>query len=208
MKALHCTIVSPFEDRKTPPRKYYNDSSLDSGHCPSRIDGSAEGVSVHEVNRVVQAQFTEDANGQAHSSEIPLSNFATAPRLLVWSAPDELALGRVIAGYDRHLLSSSNRMQQRLDMLAFTLSDRRARMLWRSYAVVDSTPGNISTSLLSGKPVRSSAETGIAFVFTGQGAQYVNMGTRLLQYPVFKETLQRIDEIFLDLGSTWSIFGM
>ncbi|KAF6789997.1 PKSN polyketide synthase for alteRNApyrone biosynthesis [Colletotrichum sojae] len=53
------------------------------------------------------------------------------------------------------------------------------------------------------QPVRSggSGDVGLAFVFTGQGAQYAGMGWDLLHdCPVFAEALERIHKIYASLG--------
>lgn len=34
-----------------------------------------------------------------------------------------------------------------------------------------------------------------------------DMGHELVQYPVFADALRRIDNVYADLGCTWSIFG-
>jgi acyl transferase domain-containing protein len=78
-------------------------------------------------------------------------------------------------------------------------------MLWRAFAVTD---GSVNQSLSILKPTRSSDELGLAFVFTGQGAQYLNMGAGLDNYPVYKDTLQMINGIYSSLGCPWSLSGM
>ena len=48
----------------------------------------------------------------------------------------------------------------------------------------------------------------MAWVFTGQGAQYVEMGLELASfYPVFKDTLEKVEEVYRGLGCSWSMFG-
>ncbi|RSL66807.1 hypothetical protein CEP54_003548 [Fusarium duplospermum] len=95
----------------------------------------------------------------------------------------------------------------KLRQLAYTLAARRSKMLWRSFAVVsDRMKDGQTESLAPEKPIRSSAEVGLAFIFTGQGAQYVDMGKGLTQYPIFHDTLKRIDDIYRNLGCKWSIF--
>jgi adenylylsulfate kinase-like enzyme len=44
-------------------------------------------------------------------------------------------------------------------------------------------------------------------IFTGQGAQYAGMGQELFQYAVFRQTMQRVNDVFAKLGCKWSIFG-
>ncbi|MEM1168619.1 MAG: beta-ketoacyl synthase N-terminal-like domain-containing protein [Cyanobacteria bacterium P01_H01_bin.35] len=52
------------------------------------------------------------------------------------------------------------------------------------------------TGLFSGKLSNSSSSPKVAFLFTGQGSQYVNMGKQLYeQAPVFREALDQCDEI-------------
>lgn len=83
-------------------------------------------------------------------------------------------------------------------------------MSWRSFAVVSNdASGSADASRLSPvKPVRSSQKPGgIAFVFTGQGAQYAGMGLELLVYPVFHNLLSSASAILEQLGSAWSLWG-
>lgn len=50
-----------------------------------------------------------------------------------------------------------------------------------------------------------SGQTGLAFVFTGQGAQNVGMGKGLMQFEVLADTLQQINDIFARMGCQWSL---
>lgn len=128
-------------------------------------------------------------------------------RLLVWSAASKKAVKRVLKGYDTfykdHVMGHSLKVRQ----LAYTLAARRSKMLWRSFALASDELEDGQVHLSPEKPVRSSADLGLAFIFTGQGAQYVDMGKGLTQYPIFYDTLKRIDVIYSSLGCKWSIFG-
>jgi acyl transferase domain-containing protein len=92
--------------------------------------------------------------------------------------------------------------------LAYTLSEKRSRLAWRSFAVASSLD-QLVQSLEQGltKPVRSRRSPKIGFVFTGQGAQWYAMGRELLYYPVFRGSLENADSAFRNLGSTWLIVG-
>ena len=49
----------------------------------------------------------------------------------------------------------------------------------------------------------------LAFLFTGQGAQWPRMGCELIAaYPVFNESFQVADKRMESLGATWSLLGM
>lgn len=142
------------------------------------------------------------------------------PRLLVWSAADESAINRMLQAYGRYYSTHIAGRYHKLAQLAYTLGARRSIMPWRSFAVVkgnDDAPAaevthksSASTTWLlsTEKPLRANADkTSIAFVFTGQGAQYAGMGLELLRYNVFAQSLRRSDEVFRSLGCDWSLFG-
>ncbi|RDA88663.1 hypothetical protein CP532_4032 [Ophiocordyceps camponoti-leonardi (nom. inval.)] len=135
-------------------------------------------------------------------------------KLLIWTAADAAALQRVLQSYATychgHLLGDAHKLAQ----LAYTLAARRSIMAWRSFAVLDNETAlddgqdDMPPRLPSGPSVRASTESiGVAFIFTGQGAQYSGMGLELTQrYPVFAESLRRSDLALAGLGCEWSIF--
>lgn len=130
-------------------------------------------------------------------------------QLLVWSAADAGALKRMTDAYHKYYHENIAGNSAKLNQLAYTLAARRSLMPWRTYAVIDDTCDNPALSqLIPADPTRIPMEdTTAAYVFTGQGAQYVGMGLELLRYPAFKESLQRSDEILATLGCDWSILS-
>ncbi len=133
---------------------------------------------------------------------------ASLPHLLVWSASDEKALQRMTLGYQDYYTTKVAGDAAKLDGLAFTLAARRSHMLWRTFSIAKvARESDDEMHLAANTPVRSSSESGLAFVFTGQGAQYVDMGWDLLQYPVFASFMRQIQDIYRKLGCQWSIFG-
>lgn len=126
-------------------------------------------------------------------------------QLLVWTAADEGALKRVVQRYDDYLHLEG---QDKIKHLPFTLATKRNHLPWRSFAVVDSRLDlQTNTGLSATTPTRASSRRSIAFIFTGQGAQYTRMGFDLVRYPVFQEALQQVDNIYSSLGCEWSVFG-
>ncbi|KAI0146370.1 ketoacyl-synt-domain-containing protein [Xylariaceae sp. FL1272] len=131
---------------------------------------------------------------------------------------DKLAIQRMLQAYCQYYSTQIAGHPGKLNQLAYTLAARRSRMSWRSYAVLDDSTasqpatGNnqdsirITPSLLVNKASRvNSDKTHIANIFTGQGAQYANMGLALLRYPVFARSLQISSGIFRHLGGDWSL---
>lgn len=91
--------------------------------------------------------------------------------------------------------------------LAYTLTARRTLMTWRSFSVVDGQVAPETLNIAAVPCERAARENGVTFVFTGQGAQYANMGMELLRYPVFQATLAEAHSVFQELGAEWSLFG-
>ena len=146
---------------------------------------------------------TEQDRAETHKS-------GTQPRLFVWSAPEESGLNRLSMAYLNHLkcLPSKEDDIQYIADLAYTLSEKRSQMPWKSFAVASSLD-QLTEHLEQGlnKPIRSTRTPKTGFVFTGQGAQWYAMGRELLEYPVFKESLEKADGVFRSLGSSWLLIG-
>lgn len=115
---------------------------------------------------------------------------STWPELITLSARSESALD----GRKRDLIDFvSENHGPKLKDIAFTLNRGRAQMNFRSFAVAESVgeliPESFVPTLRSDDKVK-----GIAFMFSGQGAQYVSMGKDLYRTEMkFKEIL---DECF------------
>ncbi|KAI1738681.1 hypothetical protein F4680DRAFT_459720 [Xylaria scruposa] len=144
-------------------------------------------------------------NGMNGAKKNEVSHPTIMPALLVWSASDEKALHRMLQQYESYI--KAHDAGETVKRLAYTLASRRSHMLWRAFSVVSDDSIAMSPRLPISRPARASTDVGIAFIFTGQGAQYVNMGLGLLQYPIYEATLKRIDHIYRDLGCEWSIFN-
>lgn len=97
-----------------------------------------------------------------------------------------------------------------LGNLANTLATKRSILPWKSFAVASSLEqltSNLAPSALS-TPLRSSSTSDprLAFVFTGQGAQWYAMGQGLSMYPAFKASMDASERMLRsDLGCPWSL---
>nr|ALQ32786.1 putative polyketide synthase [Fusarium babinda] len=175
---------------------YLQERGLDGIHNTNRVPKPlTNGVIITNGHKDVH---TNGTNGTTHKQ--PDSKF---PKLLVWTAADEKSATRTIQAYTEYYKKKISGNPERLGSLAFTLGSRRTKMLWRSFAVADKSANE---SLSPSKPIRNSNDVGLAFVFTGQGAQYINMGFGLEKYPVYYESLQKINDIYSSLGCSWNLF--
>lgn len=96
-----------------------------------------------------------------------------------------------------------------LDDLAFTLNERRSRFMWKA-AIVGKSVTDLIVSLSSGFKIRSFIrKPTVGLVFTGQGAQWPGMGKELLHaYPVFRESITKIDNYLAGIRPPFSVYGM
>ena len=93
--------------------------------------------------------------------------------------------------------------------LAFTLGERRTHLQWKTFAVASSLDelGEELSSADETRPVQlSSQKPRLGFVFTGQGAQWANMGMELMQYSVFRDSIEAAENYLQhSLKCTWNI---
>ncbi|KAE8355492.1 iterative type I polyketide synthase [Aspergillus coremiiformis] len=136
-----------------------------------------------------------------------------APKLFLFSGFDQNAPKRIsteLLNYIKrheHSSTKSDPAQTLLDT-AFTLSERRSRFRWSSYLLAGSTK-DLEAQLESDsglpEPISAQKSSRVGFVFTGQGAQYARMGHQLLQFSVFRESLDAATEYLKSHGCQWSI---
>ncbi|KAL9084936.1 MAG: hypothetical protein Q9159_004980 [Coniocarpon cinnabarinum] len=126
--------------------------------------------------------------------------------LLPFSAHDDRALKSIASN-----ISSSLRDFDLADVL-YTLSRRRSNFPRRAFAIAESgklSEGLNPDNLIPGK-APSTPATRIGFVFTGQGAQWPQMGCALLaEYAVFRHTIKYLDSVLSRLRwkPAWTIEG-
>lgn len=80
----------------------------------------------------------------------------------------------------------------------YTLAARKSTFSRRAFAVVEaaSLKSGISADALSFGKAPSAPSQRLAFVFTGQGAQWPEMGAKLFhQYTVFRQSIQYMDNV-------------
>ncbi|KJZ74256.1 hypothetical protein HIM_06262 [Hirsutella minnesotensis 3608] len=91
--------------------------------------------------------------------------------------------------------------------LSYTLCERRSHMPWR-IAITASCCNEVVEALngMDAKPSRASKPPKIAFVFTGQGAQWHAMGKELMgSHIVFADTMRAADNCLKTLGADFSL---
>ncbi|GKZ67455.1 hypothetical protein AnigIFM50267_001845 [Aspergillus niger] len=93
-----------------------------------------------------------------------------------------------------------------LDRLSHTLISRRSCLSWRAYAVTepDTDWNTIPGRLVS--PGQSITSPNLAYIFSGQGAQWYAMGRELLDaYPTFFNSIREANAYLRTLGCQWDL---
>lgn len=132
------------------------------------------------------------------------------PQIFLISSSDQEGLGRQRSAL-RHYLTNFGKEERAnsgwLHDLAFTLGNKRSILPWRSFCAA-STVLELSEALEATDfpKIRSgTAAMRLAYVFTGQGAQWAQMGLELFQFPTFKQSVMAADSHLKKLGCPWSV---
>lgn len=130
-------------------------------------------------------------------------------RIFLISGFDEHSCKAQVKSLYRYLLKNESIIDNIfLGDVASTLSEGRSRFMWKT-AVTGSSFQDLAQSLSNEiKPRISLKRPTLAFIFTGQGAQWAGMGKELLDaYPVFCESISRIDGYLAEMGASFTVYG-
>ncbi|KAI9711735.1 MAG: Type I Iterative PKS [Bogoriella megaspora] len=198
-----------------PSNNYTNGytAGLTNGHTNGYTNGHTNGHS--HTNSHTNGHINGHTNGYTNGINGTKSTLAQlsphlaagVPRLLVWSAGDRGGVDRILESYRDHFrhVSSSTRDDDYLDDLSYTLSSRRSALSWRTYRLAASASDLDVLDGTQAIPTKRLSNPRLAFVFTGQGAQWSRMGYELLLWPVFRRSLMEATAYMKSLGSNWSI---
>ncbi|KAK7976515.1 glycoside hydrolase [Apiospora arundinis] len=91
--------------------------------------------------------------------------------------------------------------------MSYTLGQRRTHFPYRlalPATTLEDLSKALNSAVIPNRPI--SREPKLAFVYTGQGAQWATMGAALLEsHPVFSETMQAADEVLQKIGAGFSL---
>ncbi|MEM7032797.1 MAG: SDR family NAD(P)-dependent oxidoreductase, partial [Chloroflexota bacterium] len=198
---LHLTTLNPLIDLDDTPL------SIPTEHqsWPQNTDDLDQpvprlaGVSSFGFGGTNAHVILEAPRGNTHSS--PAKD--RSQHLLTLSAKSEPALPQLVARYEQYLRDNPT---ANLGNVCFTANAGRTQFKYR-LAFVAPTVAGMQAKLASWQKTNDSASAikpenrqttvgKIAFLFTGQGSQYINMGRELYEtQPIFRQALDGCDEI-------------
>ncbi|OAA57318.1 Beta-ketoacyl synthase [Cordyceps fumosorosea ARSEF 2679] len=191
VKASRYTIPWPTQDLRR--------ASVNSfGYGGSNVHVVIEQAAIDHKPRHVSSYLSEDA--ELDFDDEPDQ---ARPHTLVLSANDEASLRANIRALSNHLINP--RVKVALSDLAHTLSERRSAFFHRAYLTTSTTDFDDGAFVLGKK---QSEKPRIGLVFTGQGAQWPQMGKELLQFfPWTRSILEELDAVLQKLPDppAWSL---
>ncbi|KAL3290693.1 Acyl transferase/acyl hydrolase/lysophospholipase [Colletotrichum asianum] len=124
--------------------------------------------------------------------------------ILVFSANDEISLKAYVDGLRKYIMQPCVKLT--LPNLAFTLSERKSRLFKRGYLICNSPEAVHANELTIG--TLSTSPPRVAFIFTGQGAQWPQMGLDIInRFPSAMRILDRLQRSLDQLPEppTWKL---
>src|SRR5262245_26750377 len=143
---------------------------------------------------------------EAPPGQEPTDRFQRPLHVLTLSARTESAIKALASRFEAHL---AKKPSQSVSDVCFTANTGRAHFAYRLAVVTDSTAqlqGELKAfsqaskprALVSGK-VETSKRLKVAFLFSGEGCQYLGMGGQLYaSEPRFREAIQRCEDAISD----------
>ncbi|KAI8632481.1 putative polyketide synthase [Xylariaceae sp. FL1651] len=128
-------------------------------------------------------------------------------RLFVLSARSEHSLLHGQSDLRKWLIEQQDVASVNLGDLSHTLVARRSHFQWRSSVIASDVESLIEKlTAKEAAPTKASPRRTNVFVFTGQGAQYFQMGYHLIATETdFAKSIHNSDQILQDLGASWSL---
>ncbi|KAJ3464711.1 hypothetical protein MRS44_009497 [Fusarium solani] len=161
-----------------------NGDSVPNGSQKQREHGHRQDQSAYVNGDYINGTAVNGANGNGKYAD-------GGSNLLVFSAYSSESLDRQISAY-RDFAATHEATS--LKDLAYTLSSRRDHRPYRAYAIADDASG-VQDASATVNAVVDGAPPPVGWIFTGQGAQWPEMGARLIDtHATFRNRIRKLDK--------------
>ncbi|MEM1168905.1 MAG: type I polyketide synthase [Cyanobacteria bacterium P01_H01_bin.35] len=171
------------------------------------FSGTNAHVVLEETPLEVRSNKSEVSSDNESAVSVPEVNYLErSVQILTLSGKTETALSDLVNSYENYLQAPNNK--NNFANICYTANTSRAKFNYR-LAIIASTKqelieklqeyksGEMGLGLYLKEVTDDSITPKIAYLFTGQGSQYVNMGRQLYETaPLFREAINKCDEIF------------
>lgn len=200
---LHLKMLNPYIDLDKTPIKICTHLQQWSTVEQPRLAGVSAfgfgGTNAHVVVEETPKKY------KFKQSQLKSHNLEERPfQILALSAKTDAALSNLISSYGDYIVRESN-----LDLadICFTANVGRTHFSSRTAIIasdkqqlakklLENGAGEVSVGIFSGKCSSHVKSPKIAFLFTGQGSQYLNMGKQLYETePLFRRILDQCNQI-------------
>ncbi|KAI1297828.1 ketoacyl-synt-domain-containing protein [Xylaria venustula] len=174
---------------------YLRQRNLVGNHC------------THQNSSSYDSQPTPFLRASSRSASEESAELAALPFLIILSASDGPALQRVVELHSRWMRENRANPDFLCD-LAYTLLQRRSLLRYRTFAVIDKNEALQAGGHFSPAICATNYQPRIAFIFTGQGAQWAGMGKDLFHFPVFHDSIMKCDAYLKEMGIAWDVIDI
>lgn len=162
-------------------------------HSAQILLGSAASFGIGSTRRAIA--------DSEHPTGDPMAELT--PRLLLFSAKHQQSLERMVTNHQAYFLSHPDS----LDDMAYSLAFKRENLSHRSFCVTNGEDGWVPSR---SHRTSEKAPPMFIFTFTGQGAQWPQMGESLInQVPQFRHSIEKLDQVLQALPNPphWNLIG-
>lgn len=195
-------ILESLEQFRTSGSKYLPATNGVNGHKTNGVNGTHALNGTNGINGHHNTNGTNGLNGHADESSTPLKEL---PLVFPISASSEATL-EAMPGLIKQWLDGRDPTMSDLRQLSYTLSCRRSLLKWRKTFIAPDLDRLRAVLEEKVTKTRSAPAAKIAFVFTGQGAQWASMGRDLVDSSrAFRKSIQASSKVLKELGCEWDL---
>ncbi|KAF2841765.1 PKSKA1 [Patellaria atrata CBS 101060] len=185
-------------------RASVNSFGFGGANAHAVIENAITSPHISSFQRVTK-DFFDDEDDEEEKEEEGGTERTMTPKVLVFSANDPLSLQNYIKALSSHLLNPVVSID--IEDLAYTLSQRRSQHYCRAFSVTRSSKGLLDEeTIMMGKQAPLPPRIGL--VFTGQGAQWSQMGSNLVRdFPFARKVIGDLDKVLqtVEEPPQWSL---